>query len=687
MAKREITLVYDAETGKVTQKIDEVNDAIRESQDETEKLNRKFGDLGDAGDEFLSIADSLTGGLVTGFGDAFKSVKNVTTGFKGLRAAIISTGIGALIVALGALVNWFVSTEKGARLLDRATIALQIVFKQVSDAVNSFLENDLVAFFEDPIESITGFGEAIKNYLIDNVNKFLDGLGLLGEAVSKLFEGDFQGAMDAASEGALKLLDAGTRLNPATAVLRLQMDALGGVVETVADAYEEADEQAGKMEATNHRLMEVTKRLTVENARLQSGIEVQQKIIDDTTRSYEDRLDALDRQSAMTVQLAENEAQLARLNEQTIRDQISITHSYEDRVDLEQQLADAQAERIEAEAAVTLIELENEQKRREIDLEELDRKRSINQAIEDLRNENIEDERARLEQQREIELERAVQELELQRATAEEIKAFKTEFEAQTNAQLKELDEERAADVREREQSIREILDESYQADQETAIERELAELEKQKQKDLAELTELEASEAQKNALIENYAKQEDEIREKYAELEKQRQADVNKQRVDLAMEAVGALTALANEVDSKDEAGARRAFERNKRVSLAQAIVSTAQGIIGQLAVPQDQLSGQNFIKAGIIAATGAAQIAKISSSRFQGGGSGTPTAPTAAGSAPAGGGGGAPTPSIDFGFLNQAQNENTVQAYVIGQSVTNQQQANQLVEDQARL
>ena len=54
----------------------------------------------------------------------------------------------------------------------------------------------------------------------------------------------------------------------------------------------------------------------------------------------------------------------------------------------------------------------------------------------------------------------------------------------------------------------------------------------------------------------------------------------------------------------------------------MASAFISTAQGVIGQLAVPQDQLTGINFAKAAIVLATGIAQIKKISSTTFQGGG-----------------------------------------------------------------
>ena len=109
--------------------------------------------------------------------------------------------------------------------------------------------------------------------------------------------------------------------------------------------------------------------------------------------------------------------------------------------------------------------------------------------------------------------------------------------------------------------------------------------------------------------------------------------------KMQMASDAFGAIGDLATAFAKNDEAGAKRAFNINKGVGIAQAVVSTAQGVMAQLAVPQDALSGANFVKAGIVAATGAAQIATIAKTKFQGGAVGPPPPPTigAAGSSPA--------------------------------------------------
>ena len=109
--------------------------------------------------------------------------------------------------------------------------------------------------------------------------------------------------------------------------------------------------------------------------------------------------------------------------------------------------------------------------------------------------------------------------------------------------------------------------------------------------------------------------------------------------KMQMASDAFGAIGDLATAFAKDDEAGAKKAFNINKGVGIAQAVISTAQGVIGQLAVPQDQLSGANFVKAGIVAATGAAQIATIAKSKFQGGAVAPPPPPTisASGSSPA--------------------------------------------------
>ena len=126
-------------------------------------------------------------------------------------------------------------------------------------------------------------------------------------------------------------------------------------------------------------------------------------------------------------------------------------------------------------------------------------------------------------------------------------------------------------------------------------------------------------------------------IDDKLAEDKKLNAMKVADAQLSIAHDSLGAIGELANAFAKDDEKNAKKAFNINKAVGIAQAVVSTAQGIMAQLAVPQDALTGANFIKAGIVAATGAAQIATISASKFQGGGGETPSLDASGGEAQA--------------------------------------------------
>ncbi len=168
---------------------------------------------------------------------------------------------------------------------------------------------------------------------------------------------------------------------------------------------------------------------------------------------------------------------------------------------------------------------------------------------------------------------------------------------------------------------------------------------------------------------------------EEYDKEERQRKIDLADQRLSLASETFGALGDLATAFAKDDEKSAERAFKVNKAVGIAQAVISTAQGVMAQLSVPQDALTGANFVKAGIVAATGAAQIATIAKSKFQGGGAAgsSPTAPSSSVSTPS-------SQPASFNVVGNTgvnqlaetlgnQGQQPIQAFVVGSEVTTQQ------------
>lgn len=93
----------------------------------------------------------------------------------------------------------------------------------------------------------------------------------------------------------------------------------------------------------------------------------------------------------------------------------------------------------------------------------------------------------------------------------------------------------------------------------------------------------------------------------------------------------------MQKQFDAERNAAAKRAFDINKKVNLALAIMQTAQAVTAALTAggnPLKLATGAQFVEAGIAAAVGAANIAKILATRFEGAGS--------AGYSVAGGGGG---------------------------------------------
>ena len=145
------------------------------------KLNNKLKEQAKAHNEVskgltksiggTAILDQATGGLFSKFSGLAQGLRAATGGMKLFKVALIGTGVGALVVALGSLVAYFKSSEEGQNKLTKAM--------NVAGAVVS-----------NVIELYTKLGEGIFN-TYKQVGRFLIGKGSLkeiGEAVSDTFD-------------------------------------------------------------------------------------------------------------------------------------------------------------------------------------------------------------------------------------------------------------------------------------------------------------------------------------------------------------------------------------------------------------------------------------------------------------------------------------------------------------------
>ena len=129
------------------------------------------------------------------------------------------------------------------------------------------------------------------------------------------------------------------------------------------------------------------------------------------------------------MKLAENLAKQARLEESLINQQIAQESNYEKREELETQLAEATAGRIEAETALETRRQDASKITRELELEELDRKRSIQDMINQMDLENMTNMFEQAAQELALQEQQALQELDLLRATEDEKQAIRDGFE------------------------------------------------------------------------------------------------------------------------------------------------------------------------------------------------------------------------------------------------------------------
>lgn len=164
-------------------------------------------------------------------------------------------------------------------------------------------------------------------------------------------------------------------------------------------------------------------------------------------------------------------------------------------------------------------------------------------------------------------------------------------------------------------------------------------------------------------------------------EKKKQEQLDAQNATFDLAQSGVSALIQLNEAFTGETEAQQKKAFERRKKLEIAGALISSAQGVVNILAnksaVPSPFDVPFKAAQIGILLATTVAQISKIKQQQFSGGGSvATPNI----------GGGSIPT-------IDPVTNTSTVvgqqpqQVYVTETDITNTQNQVSVIENQATI
>lgn len=138
----------------------------------------------------------VIGGLAAAVA-AYNTVQMISNGI--LKGLTITEGIHYMWLLLVEKAQWLLNAAMSANPIGIVVAAIAALVAGLILAWKKF--DGFRAAVKATWDTIKGFGEILKNFVIDRIQGLLTGIGKIGEAIGKLFKGDFSGAWESAKEG------------------------------------------------------------------------------------------------------------------------------------------------------------------------------------------------------------------------------------------------------------------------------------------------------------------------------------------------------------------------------------------------------------------------------------------------------------------------------------------------------
>jgi len=295
-------------------------------------LKAEFGslrkDLQNVSDELVDIKDES---------------KKASKGLGGIKKAV--TGVGAVLtgglfkagaVIFEKLMELFMGNQ---RVMDAMAVGANFLQKAFNDLVELVTNVSIPSFRE--------LKDGIMQGLIDRFEQAKEVAGLLGQAVVKLFKGDFKGAVDSLKEAGKESVDVFTGVDKS--VEKVTKAVKDYAVETFNAAKNQVhlNKQSQLAEAQNAKLL----------LQFSQEAELQRQIRDDTSQSIEDRIAAneelgnvLDRQAEVMMANAQDQIDAAQaaldLDKENLDLQIALINAQTALIDVEETVTGFRSEQL-----------------------------------------------------------------------------------------------------------------------------------------------------------------------------------------------------------------------------------------------------------------------------------------------------------------------------------------------------
>jgi len=406
------------------------------------KTGKTKDDLGDIQDGLKGVEKGLDAAGKEGK-KTNKILKGISNLFKG------ALGLGIVIKLFDVLKETFMQNQKVADTFATVMETLSLAFNDLFKFLDSNIGNIVgyfKAIFSDPKQAIVDFGVAIKKNLIERFNSALEVLGFLGTAIKKVFEGDFDGAMEAAKNAGKEYVDVLTGVdNSVDKIVEGTKEITSSIVEYGKSTYEAA---AGVVELNKSaEVAAVINQGLIEKYDRQA--EQQRQIRDDESKTIEERIAANNKLGEILDEQSEKMLENVDITIKAAQAEFDKNQNQENAIALQEALNEraavlAQIEGFRSEQLINRISLEREVAdiKKEADEKEIDRLNKIEEllALEELNAYDA------LERDKQI----ALEELELLEGTEAEKQKILEHY----AAKKKELDDESAEDEKQLDQDV-----------------------------------------------------------------------------------------------------------------------------------------------------------------------------------------------------------------------------------------
>jgi hypothetical protein len=308
---------------------------FKKGLDEGKNSSKQFSkDAGSAFDKFAEAFGVNMGKVREGLNSVKQSLTGTTAGLKAsaagsnifsralgvLKTALIATGIGALVVALGSLVSYFTKTQRGADFLSKTMAGFKAIISVLTDRFSALGEIIFKAF-SNPKQAIADLWEAIKTNIVNRFEGLIELFRAVGNGLESLWKRDMAGLKQAATETGAALVQMTTGLDETQQ--KKVADSIRGVVTEIKEESRAAMELAKARQELEKREI-----LFIETeSRLRAEIDKNRLAEKDYQLSTEERLEANIKANNLVLQLEKQRKELQTERVRIMQQEINLGES------------------------------------------------------------------------------------------------------------------------------------------------------------------------------------------------------------------------------------------------------------------------------------------------------------------------------------------------------------------------